>query len=133
MEISDVFDSGHLDDVYGLDVVHSVACLQSSVEATLHNPFSTQQDLERVKDLAEEVVDIASRLQGHFAPFSVEFEVINSLKDKVFDMVIVPLGGLLNPGCTENNPKELWQSIEKAFFGPWSLSREVRALEQFLN
>lgn len=133
MNISDIYDSGDLDDVYGLDVIHCVACLQSCIEAALDNPFSTQEELERIKHLAEEVVDIASRLQGHFVPFSAEFEIINTLKDKVFDMVIVPLEGLLKPGATESTPKELWQSIEKAFFGPWSISREVKALEQFLH
>ena len=133
MELNHVYESHSYDDVYGLDVVHSVACLQSTVETIFKTGEAHQSDLEKIRDLAEEVVDIAARLQSHFAPFSREFRLTNSLKEKVCDMVIYPIEGLIHPAQTQDSSTELWQSINDAFQGKHALSSEVNHLQKYLS
>ncbi|MCF7852725.1 MAG: hypothetical protein K9M07_05755 [Simkaniaceae bacterium] len=132
MDFYNFFETQPYDDVYSLDVIHSIACLQSSVEIAMRHPFATIEDLERIKDQAEEVVEIAMRLQSHFPAFSSEFAVTTSLKDKVVDLIIIPVQMLLSYEKSDEEPKELWRKVEMAFMGPLSLSEEVRHLERFL-
>ncbi|MDN3504145.1 MAG: hypothetical protein P0S95_01050 [Rhabdochlamydiaceae bacterium] len=133
MELNHIYESHSYDDVYGLDVVHSVACLQSTVESIFKTGEARQSDLERIRDLAEDVVDIAARLQSHFAPFSREFKLTTSLKDKINDLVIYPIEGLIHPAETQDSSTHLWQSINDAFQGKRSLCNEVNHLQKYLT
>lgn len=133
MEFTDYFGFVECDDVYSLDVIHSVACLHSSIDRAMQNPLTTQDELERIRDQAEEVVETASRLLSHFVPFGPEFESINVLKSKVFDLVIVPLNGILSSQKGGKSPTELWRSVEGAFYGEESITQDIRALERILR
>ena len=132
MDYSDAFGAEQFDEVYHLDILRSLSHLQTSVEGLLHNPAACASDLEHIRDQAEEVIEIAARLQSHFAPFSFEFEVITSLKDKVSDMILFPVEGILNLTGSKK-VKQLWRSFERAFYGPGSIAQELSHLEQFLG
>lgn len=133
MELTDVFESHSYDDVYGLDVVHSVACLQSVVEGIFESRSITHGDLEKILNHAEDVVEIASRLQAHFAPLSKEFALTHCLKDKVYDLVIFPIEGLIQLRLSKRIKEKHWATIKSAFFGEKSLIAEVNALQMYLN
>ena len=133
MEHWDLFESHPFEDIYSLDVIHSIACLQESVESSLRSAHMTLEELETIKEQAQEVVDIASRLQTHYPPFSNEYKVLNGLKDKVFSKVVMPLEGILMSKGMSLEQNDLWKSIEEAFYGPHSLTSEVGHLERFVR
>lgn len=101
--------------------------LKFSIDAILNQSW-TSSDLNKLKDVAEKVIEQTNRLQDRSSVFSVEYEVLNRIKDKVHDFVIGPIHGLLNPSTTESSPKELWGAIESAFNSQWSLYQELNLL-----
>ena len=110
------------------EISNLVEDLKFSLEPLFNQTWSSEE-LIQVKELAKRIVDHTAQIQEEFPSFSLEHEILNRIRDKIQDFIINPIMGLLNPGSTESNPKELWDAIESAFFGPWSLYQELKLLD----
>jgi len=110
------------------EMTGSIVDLKHAVDNLFHQDW-TSKDLQKVKEIAEKIMQDADSLQKESFTFSHHYEVLNRIQDKINDYVVNPVTGLLSPGTTESSPKELWGAIFSTFYGPWSIDHELKMLK----